>query len=153
MPTHLQRVLPLLLPRAITWVEAQSALILETGEPLTVYQQRLAVAVGVAHPEQVRIKVVDELPLPEDAELRDVALQAGLMGPGSIGVTYGYGIYVRDGHVSNRLVSHECRHVYQYEQAGSIKAFLPVYLEQIVTVGYHDAPLEVDARRHERNLA
>ncbi|MDJ0938995.1 MAG: hypothetical protein QNJ00_04465 [Woeseiaceae bacterium] len=153
MPTELERILPLLLPRAIEWVEAQSALILETGEPLTAYQRRLADAVGVAHPDQVRMKVVDTLPLPEDVELRNVAVAAGLMGPGSIGVTYGYGIYVRDGYVTNRLVSHECRHVHQYEQAGSIEAFLPVYLQQIVTVGYHDAPFEIDARRHERDIA
>jgi hypothetical protein len=48
-----------------------------------------------------------------------------------------------------RLLSHECRHVHQYEAHGSIAAFLPVYLEQIATVGYRNSPLEQDARAHE----
>ena len=67
-----------------------------------------------------------------------------------VGLTLGYGVYVCHGHGSIRLLSHEFRHVYQYEHAGSIAAFLPAYLQQIVTVGYNNAPLEVDARAHER---
>ena len=80
-------------------------------------------------------------------------METGLLGPEMIGVTFGYGVYICDGHISNRLISHECRHVYQYEVAGSIGAFLQVYLQQIATVGYHDAPLEVDARQHEIDFA
>jgi len=72
-----------------------------------------------------------------------------MLGPDMAGLTLGYGIYVRHGHDTLRLLSHEFRHVYQYEAAGSIAAFLPGYLQQIVTVGYDDAPLEVDARVHE----
>jgi hypothetical protein len=33
--------------------------------------------------------------------------------------------------------------------AGSITAFLQVYLEQIALLGYHDSPLEQDARSNE----
>jgi hypothetical protein len=51
--------------------------------------------------------------------------------------------------MGRRLVSHECRHVYQYETHGSIAAFLPIYLLQIATVGYVNAPFEQDARAHE----
>jgi hypothetical protein len=47
------------------------------------------------------------------------------------------------------LLSHECRHAYQYETYGSIAAFLPVYLDQIASVGYLDAPFEQDARTNE----
>jgi hypothetical protein len=39
--------------------------------------------------------------------------------------------------------------VHQYERAGSIAAFLPVYLQQIVELGYNNAPFEIDARSHE----
>ena len=59
--------------------------------------------------------------------------------------------FIRHGFVTNRLVSHELRHVHQYEAAGSIAAFLPVYLAQIVSVGYEQAPFELDARHHERD--
>ena len=91
------------------------------------------------------------LPLPDDPDLRQVALETGLLGPNMIGLTLGYGIYVCDGHMDNRLISHECRHVHQYEVAGSIESYLPIYLRQIAVHGYHDAPFEIDAREHEIN--
>lgn len=153
MRSDLQELLPILLPRAIEWVNAQSEYILESGSPLNDSCLGLARAVGVARPENIRVSVVTKLPLPSDPDLRRVALETGLLGPEMIGMTFGYGVYVCDGHISNRLISHECRHVYQYEVAGSIGAFLPVYLQQIATVGYHDAPLEVDARQHEIDFA
>ena len=153
MPIDLKTVLPVLLPRAIAWVEVQSAAILRSGRPLSETEIRLARAVGVKRPEDVRVSVVDSFPLPDDPELRSVAVETGLLGPGMIGVTFGHGIYVCHGHVDNRLISHECRHVYQYEEAGSIAAFLETYLWQIVTFGYHDAPLEIDARQHELDIA
>ena len=153
MPTDLESQLPSLLPAAVAWVTAQSNRILESGSPLDETGLRLARAVGVSQPEKIRVSVVPKLPLPDDPELQSVAVETGLLGPQMIGVTFGYGIYVRKGHVSNRLISHECRHVYQYEAAGSIDAFLPVYLHQIATVGYHDAPFEIDARQHELDIA
>lgn len=44
-----------------------------------------------------------------------------------------------------RLISHELRHVQQYESFGGIETFMPVYLGQIASVGYRDAPLDQDA--------
>ena len=81
--------------------------------------------------------------------MRQAALATGLLGPGMIGLTLGYSIFIVRGYMGRRLVSHECRHVYQYETHGSIAAFLPIYLLQIATVGYVNAPFEQDARAHE----
>lgn len=81
--------------------------------------------------------------------MRVTAIGAGLFGPGMIGLTLGYGILVVQGQETRRLLSHEFRHVHQYEQAGSIVAFLPTYLQQIAAFGYRNAPLELDARQHE----
>jgi hypothetical protein len=145
--------LPRLLPSAIVWAEAQAAETLIEGVPLTDFGMRLARAVGVQRPELVRTIEVPSLPLPADPELRLAALETGLLGPGMVGLTLGYAIYIERGHASNRLISHECRHVYQYETAGSIAAFLPAYLQQIVEYGYELAPFEVDARTHERDVA
>jgi len=94
---------------------------------------------------------VHRLPLPDDPGLRRAAVETGLLGPRTVGVTFGYSVLMLTGHGSNRLISHECRHVHQYEQAGSIAAFLPLYLNQIATVGYSLAPFEIDARSHERD--
>jgi hypothetical protein len=111
----------------------------------------LAVAkrVGVRHPELIRTHLVDVLPQPDDPALRQAALATGLLGEGAVGLTLGYSIFIVRGHMSTSLLSHEFRHVYQYEAAGSVADFLPVYLQQIATVGYRDAPLEQDARAHE----
>lgn len=145
--------LPRLLPRAIEWAEAQADEALSEGVPLTDSEVRVARAVGVRRTDLVRVAEVPTMPLPGDSELRAAALQAGLLGPGMAGLTFGHAIYVLEGHRTSRLISHECRHVHQYERAGSIAEFLPVYLRQIVECGYQRAPLEVDARAHERDDA
>lgn len=146
----LSTILPELLPRAIAWAEIQQAQIMQTGQPLDETQLALAKSVGVLHPEVIHIAVVPCIPLPESSELREAALATGLIGPSTAGITLGYGIYIRRNQVNSRLLSHEFRHVYQYEQAGSIADFLPTYLEQIANVGYEKAPLELDARAHEK---
>jgi hypothetical protein len=87
--------------------------------------------------------------LPENPELRAAALQAELMGPSTHGLTLGYGIYLVEGFIDDRLVRHELRHVYQYERAGSIEAFLAKYIPDVLRLEYWNAPDEVDARAWE----
>jgi hypothetical protein len=142
--------LPKLLPRAIAWAEARAAKAAAVGARLTAAEEEIARAVGVARPELVRVEIVGErLPMPDDPALREAARQAGLLAPGMVGLTLGYSIFICAGHKTRRLLSHELRHVHQYEQHGSIAGFLPIYLEQVIEVGYSDAPLERDAREHE----
>lgn len=142
--------LPELLPRAIAWAEGRAKRAHEVGVPLTLQEVEVARAVGVARPELVRVEMVgDRLPMPEDPELRAAAVEAGLLGPGMVGLTLGYSIFICRGHKTRRLLSHELRHVYQYEQCGSIAAFLPVYLMQVLENGYGNAAFERDARAHE----
>ena len=149
MSFNLAAALALLTPKAIEWAEHCSGEIAACGEPLNAHGIELALKVGVASPEKIRLSVVAQLPFPTDPELRQAALQAGLLGPSMIGLTLGHSIYICNGHNSSRLLSHECRHVQQYEQAGSIAAYLAKYLQQIVQFGYRDSPYEVDARAHE----
>ena len=146
---NLLQQLPGLLPGAIAWAEARAKRAAEVGEPLTPLEIDMARAVGVAKPELVRVEAVERLPMPEDPALRDAALQAGLLGPNMTGLTLGHAVFICRGHRTRRLLSHELRHVHQYEQAGSIAAFLPIYLRQVLEVGYHSAPFEMDARAHE----
>ncbi len=145
----LAAVLPKLLPQAIEWVELRCAEILSKGKPLTPAGIAVAQSVGVLDPDRIRVELVESLPLPDDQMLRDVALQTGLLGPNMVGVTFGHGIYACIDHVTNKLLAHECRHVFQYEDAGSIAAFLPVYLQEIVEYGYIESPFEADARHYE----
>jgi hypothetical protein len=149
MPLDLRAALPQLLPAAIAWAEERERDASANGSALDESQIAIARAVGVVHPELIRLCAVDRLPLPEDAGLRDAALQTGLLGPGMVGLTLGYSVFICRGHVTTRLLSHEFRHVHQYEEHESIAKFLPAYLLQIVEVGYDDAPFERDARAHE----
>lgn len=146
---NLQTLLPLLVPKAIAWAQEQSHLILRSGVSLNEKGTALATHVGVAKPGLVRIQYVSELPMPEDSLLREIANATGLIGPNMAGITLGYGIFIVERHADIRLISHELRHVQQYESFGGIEAFMPAYLAQIASVGYHDAPLEQDARNHE----
>ena len=145
----LQSLLPTLLPSAIAWAEAQAAWGIQAGTPLTQTGEILARKVGVSRSDLVRIAVVDAFPLPEDPILRAAAIHAALLGPGTAVLTLGYAVFVGRGQQTPRLLAHELRHVFQYEQAGSIAQFLPVYLGQIVEFGYANAPLEQDARQFE----
>ncbi len=121
----------------------------ESGQPLNDYHLAIARAVGVERPELIRVALVQQMPLPGHPDLRAAARQAGLLGPDTRGLTLGYSVFLRRGHDTIRLRSHEFRHVYQYETAGSIAAFLPLYLQQILELGYDNAPFEIDARSHE----
>jgi hypothetical protein len=149
----LRALLPQLLPHAVAWAEFQSQHVASLGMALPEELLNVANRVGVQRPELIRVKLVDQLPLPEEPTLRQAALETGLLGPDVVGLTLGYSILLVQGYDSVRLISHECRHVYQYEVLGSIEKFLPVYLQQIVEFGYESAPLEVDARAHEVNVA
>jgi hypothetical protein len=145
----IRSLLPSIIPKAIVWAEQVAAEVLHTGIGLNTPSLSIAARVGVARPEMIRLSMVKQLPFPSDPQLQQAAITTGLLGPGMAGLTLGYAIFICEGHNSPRLLSHECRHVYQYEMCGSIAAFLPIYLQQIVDFGYMNAPFEIDAQKHE----
>lgn len=150
MTFDLAAVLPTLMPRVINWAERTEQHVLSVGTALDIHGQALAHSVGVCRPELIRIHVTDELPIPDDAELRMVAFQTDLLGAGMRALTIGYGVSVRRSYAASaKVLSHEFRHVYQYEMLGSIRQFMPVYFAEVARYGYHNAPLEIDARAHE----
>ncbi|RQU14753.1 hypothetical protein DF153_04300 [Burkholderia cenocepacia] len=142
-------ILPSALPAAVVWAEAEAARGLALGAPLTPGQADDARTVGVAQPDRIRVMAVERMPFPDTPTLAAIARDTGLLSPATIGLTLGHAVYVLRGQDTRRLLTHEFRHVHQYEAAGSIGAFLARYLHEIATVGYHDAPLEADARQHE----
>lgn len=149
MKLDLRSTLRFLLEPAIKWAEFRACEVQEKGQPLSHADLAVAMRVGVRRPDLIRMMIVDQVPLPDHPLLQEAALQTGLLGPNMIGLTLGYSVMVVRGNFGRRLLAHECRHVHQYENYGSIAEFLPVYLEQIATVGYHNAPFEKDARAHE----
>lgn len=135
--------------KAIAWAEQQASVIASCGKPLDGGELILARRVGVVRPELIRVMLVPEVPKPDDLLLLQWARQAGIPSLGAAGLTIQYGIYIREGCYSQRVLSHECRHVQQFEQAGSVAVGVQRYLEQVIKFGYRDAPFEVDARNHE----
>jgi hypothetical protein len=149
IPIHLQALFPRLLPQAIAWAEAVAADVITRGTALNALRVADARVVGVQQPENIRVLLVDRLPLPADPDLQAAAVHTGLLGPTVTGLTLGYAMLICHGHLSRRVLSHECRHVAQFEQAGSIATFLPADLSSIVQVGYWNCPFEQDACAHE----
>ena len=148
---NLSSALSKILPLAVGWAKAESRNILAQGKPLAFWQIAEARQVGVRQPAKVRILSVDAMPAPANSQLLAAALSTGVLGPETLGLTLGHGILIlRPRTGERRLLRHELRHVAQYEAAGSIAAFLAEYLDQIARCGYWDAPLEMDARGHER---
>jgi uncharacterized protein YqgQ len=138
-----------LLPLAIKWAEDHSEKIQKEGIPLTKEQIEIAKQVGVNQPEKVKIHEVSKIPFPENEQLSEAASQIGFLNEAMKGLTLGHSIYICKGENNIQLLSHELRHVYQYEAFGSIPEFLVEYLKQIVLVGYENSLLEQDARNHE----
>jgi hypothetical protein len=142
--------LPILAPRAVAWAESAQADGLAQGTALSPRVRALARSVGVFDPSRVRVVVVDQMPLPNEPMLRQAAAAMGLSQDNVTGLTLGYAIFVRRGHQRDPLLlSHELRHVAQYEAAGGIAPFLARHLVDLVQYGYEDSPYEVDARAHE----
>jgi len=138
-----------LLPKIIKWAEDHSEKIQKEGLPLTKEQHAIAIKVGVSKPEKVRIQTLNEIPFPADTRLNEAAIQTGFLSQEMNALTLDHSIYIRSGYITNRLLSHELRHVYQYETLGSLREFLVEYLKQIVLAGYENSLLERDARNHE----
>jgi len=145
----LKNQLPIILPLAIVWAENVHALIQNSGAALNEGERKIAQRVGVANPEKIRVIESDLVPQPDHPVLKEASLQTGMLSPATNGLTLGYSIFIKSGRKSTRLLSHECRHVHQYESYQSIAGFLAEYLQQIIDFGYYDAPLEIDARRNE----
>jgi hypothetical protein len=137
-----------MLPRAAAWARQQEQFMLGNPASLVLIPQGQDIArrAGVARPEAVRILGVPEIPLPDEADLRQAAVAFGLITPGTAGLTIGHGIYVRQDYLNDaKLIAHELKHVAQYERLGGIPAFLRQYLSEVNQHGYPAAPMEQEA--------
>lgn len=132
---------------AVAWAIAHELEILAIGKPLSLTEIALAESVEVREPESIRVQLVAKLPMPDHPSLQSLIDQSDLRS--LHGLTVGHGIYIVQDRFTPKLLSHELRHVAQYEQYGSIRGFMVEYITQVAQHGYRDAPLEIDARNHE----
>ena len=126
--------------------EGQSA----HGRSLTSEELREASALGITHPENVRVVITDTFPLPEQPEAKKLARALGLGSSAEGGRTHVATIFVKKRYASAAwLLRHELVHVGQIERMG-VDRFLRRYLTELRVVGYARAPLEVEANRRSR---
>src|SRR6516164_6853878 len=137
--------LPALFPHVVDWISYLAKQAQESGRALPPIEFNLAQHVGVAHPEEVRILSVSEIPLPAHPRVKQLARRVGLLNANTGGLTAVYGVIVRRHCANNlRLLTHEFVHVTQYERLGR-EGFLQEYIRQIAAHGYLNAPFELEA--------
>src|SRR5262249_24192966 len=134
-----------LLPLAAQWATELERRVLCEGVPLSKTEIADAKAIGVRNPERVRLLRVETIPVPAHPMLRAAAASINFLTSSPRGLALDYGIFVRADHWRDRqLIPHELVHTAQYQRLGGIVPFLQTYIFQCATVGYSNAPLELE---------
>ena len=135
-----------LLPLAAKWAEEEEQRVLHEGVPLSEQEMTDAKAIGVRRPQRIRLLRVEAVPMPIDPQLRAAAETIHFLSPETRGLTLQYGILLRwDCWRERPLIAHELVHAAQYERLGGILPFLRQYLVECLTIGYPNAPMELEA--------
>ena len=135
-----------LLPLAAQWAAEQERRVLCEGVRLSEIELVDARAIGVRNPERVRLLRVDAVPVPVHPLLRAAAASINFLTTAPRALALDYGIFVRADHWRDRaLIAHELVHTAQFQRLGGILPFLQTYIFQCATVGYPNAPLELEA--------
>jgi hypothetical protein len=139
---HLEELLPL----ATEWAMEQQQRVLCQGVPLSKEEMTYAKAIGVRNPELVRLLRVDSIPVPANPMLKAAAASINLVTASPSGLALENGIFVRADRWRDReLIVHELAHTAQYQRLGGVVPFLQTYIVECATVGYQQAPLELEA--------
>jgi len=102
--------------------------------------------IGVRNPERVRLLRVENIPVPAHPMLKAAAASINFLTAAPRGLALNFGIFVRADYWGDRaLIAHELVHTAQYQRLGGILPFLQTYIFQCATVGYRNAPLELEA--------
>lgn len=126
------------------WASEQESRILSQGQPLPPADLAFARELQIEDPGGIRYLAAKPIPSPVPEILQELARKAGFPIIIPAGMTLGRGIYILPGH--ERVLRHELVHVSQYQRLGGISGFMREYLQECMTHGYFDAPLEREAR-------
>lgn len=145
---HQKLVSFIVLPPYIEWATETEAAGVQAGEPLDENQLLIAKEIGIKSAEKIRLIYVDEVPFPhENFILKQVGEALGFIGDGIVNnaQVFGYSIYVRKGYqLTTPRLAHELVHVLQIERS-SLKQVITQHFTDLVTYGYENSPLEVEA--------
>ena len=131
---------------AAHWAGEQERRVLCEGVPLSERELADAKIIGVRHPERVRLLRVEAVPVPAHPMLTAAAASIHFLPAAPRGLALENGIFVRADHWRDRaIIAHELVHTAQFQRLGGILPFLQTYIFQCATVGYPNAPLELEA--------
>lgn len=146
-------MLPTIVPLVLEWVTSVEKDLRDVSRPLTAHETADAVALGLEHPNMVRVAVVESFPEPS-AELKHLAGQLRILTPGTMSLTFGRLIVIKATAPDlSQLVLHGLVHAVQIERCGGVRAFLQEYFAQCLEYGKDDCPMEVEARTKIEDLS
>jgi hypothetical protein len=143
-----------LLSLAYQWAKTQEEFVLKHGSRLSARHMTDAMLAGVKNPGDVRMLVVDRIPLPENPQLAEIARRFGIVTEDTRCMGFGYALIIRvDAWNDRELVLHNLIHIAQCERAGGLEAWCREYLGNRnscpkFTIG----SLEEEARQFAREL-
>ncbi|MFT4639579.1 MAG: hypothetical protein ACI8T1_002904 [Verrucomicrobiales bacterium] len=134
----------LLAPPTAWWVRLHEQRI---RRELTPEESALAEQVGVHATDQIRILVVETVPMPGPRWIHRLAQRLSLPAMKAVGMSLGHGVYLQRGFEHRiKILVHECVHTAHYERHG-ISGFLRRYLPHCLEDGHINAELEREAVR------
>jgi len=152
-----QQQLPRFVAEYSQWAGEIEQQAFKTGEKLSAVDLEMARKIGVKAPEKIRVVTQKDVPFPKHNKfLLGIGETLGLVGPGVINnaQVFGHAIYVAEHYELDRpRTAHELVHVMQFEREGSFANVLQLYLKEVATYGYDNAPLEVEAYQANKDYA
>lgn len=137
---------PAIFRRIVSWAYKRAKFINQYGAWLTSDLIDLAIKMGVAHPEKIRIYSSHNSTFIDDHKLNDLLFKFGFSADRTCALTLFHSIALNNACAKNLVIlAHEFRHVAQFESCGSLELYLEYYLMEVAYFGYGKGPLEVDA--------
>ncbi|MEM1085699.1 MAG: hypothetical protein AAGI48_16445 [Verrucomicrobiota bacterium] len=131
-------------PSLARWSQRREKHILLHGETLPESLQQFAADLEIDDPESLRLELTKRIPVPVPDPLVRLARSLGLPVFHPAGMCLGRGISA----VSKdpAVLRHELVHTAQFQRLGGHFRFMHRYVVECLSLGYFDAPLEIEAR-------
>lgn len=144
-PKYLNNEIQELLPSILNWFKTTEHSLFHQGRVLTRKEKQRAYELGVTNPDNIRVVVLNEFPMPINETLLKKAKSYGLGSQFEGARTMGNIILIKPIYKNDStILSHELVHVSQMDKMGR-KKFLKQYILEMEILGYSRSDLESEA--------
>jgi hypothetical protein len=91
--------------------------------------------IGVRELDTVRVMIFNEMPLPSDPELRQLGAQSSLIMLATAGMTFGYGIVVKNRNYNRHLIAHSPMRCAPIRSNIDVAMTIAIYLPRCAVLG------------------